>query len=30
MQAQPEDDRLNAVRGMTFAEMQVFFHDLKD
>jgi len=29
-QAQPEDDRLNAVRGMTFAEMQVFFRDLKD
>ena len=30
MQAQPEDDQLNAVRGMTFAEMQVFFHNLKD
>ena len=29
-QAQPEDDRLNAVRGMTFAEMQAFFRDLKD
>ena len=30
MQAQPEDDQLNAVRGMTFAEMLVFFRDLKD
>jgi len=30
MQAQPEDDRLNAVQGMTFAEMQAFFKDLKD
>jgi len=30
MQAQPEDDRLNVVRGMMFAEMQVFFKDLKD
>jgi len=30
MQAQPEDDRLNAVRGMSFAEMQAFFCDLKD
>jgi len=29
-QAQPEDDRLNAVQGMTFAEMQAFFRDLKD
>jgi len=29
-QAQPEDDRLNVVRGMTFAEMQAFFKDLKD
>ena len=29
-QAQPEDDRLNAVRGMSFAEMQAFFRDLKD
>ena len=29
-QAQPEDDRLNAVRGMTFAEMQAFFKDLKE
>jgi len=29
-QAQPEDDRLNAIRGMTFAEMQAFFKDLKD
>jgi len=29
-QAQPEDDRLNAVRGMSFAEMQAFFKDLKD
>jgi len=29
-QTQPEDDRLNAVRGMLFAEMQAFFHDLKD
>jgi len=29
-QAQPEDDRLNAVHGMMFAEMQAFFHDLKD
>jgi len=29
-QALPEDDRLNAVRGMTFAEMQAFFKDLKD
>jgi len=29
-QAQPEDDWLNAVRGMSFAEMQVFFRDLKD
>jgi len=29
-QAQPEDDWLNAVRGMTFAEMQAFFRDLKD
>ena len=29
-QAQPEDDRLNAVRRMTFAEMQAFFRDLKD
>jgi len=29
-QAQPEDDRLNTVRGMTFAEMQAFFKDLKD
>jgi len=30
VQAQPEDDQLNAVRGMTFAEMQAFFKDLKD
>jgi len=30
MQAQPEDDRLNAIRGMSFAEMQAFFRDLKD
>jgi len=30
MQAQLEDDWLNAVRGMMFAEMQVFFKDLKD
>ena len=29
-QAQPEDDWLNAVQGMTFAEMQAFFKDLKD
>jgi len=29
-QAQPEDDWLNAVRGMSFAEMQAFFRDLKD
>jgi len=29
-QAQPEDDQLNAVRGMTFAEMQAFFRHLKD
>jgi len=29
-QAQPEDDQLNAVRGMTFTEMQAFFRDLKD
>jgi len=29
-QAQPEDDRLNTVRGMSFAEMQAFFKDLKD
>jgi len=29
-QAQPEDDRLNAVRGMSFAEMQAFFKNLKD
>jgi len=29
-QAQPEDDRLNVVRGMSFAEMQAFFKDLKD
>jgi len=29
-QTQPEDDRLNAVRGMSFAEMQAFFKDLKD
>ena len=29
-QAQPEDDWLNVVRGMTFAEMQAFFKDLKD
>jgi len=29
-QAQPEDDWLNAVRGMTFAKMQAFFRDLKD
>ena len=28
-QAQPEDDRLNAVRGLSFAEMQAFFKDLK-
>jgi len=29
-QAQLDDDRLNAVRGMSFAEMQAFFRDLKD
>jgi len=29
-QAQPEDDWLDAVRGMSFAEMQAFFRDLKD
>jgi len=29
-QAQLENDRLNAVRGMSFAEMQAFFKDLKD
>ena len=29
-QAQPEDDQLNTVQGMTFAEMQAFFRDLKD
>jgi len=29
-QAQLEDDQLNVVQGMTFAEMQVFFKDLKD
>jgi len=30
MQAQPEDDRLNAVRGMTFAEMQAFLSRPRD
>jgi len=30
MQAQLKNDWLNAVRGMTFAEMQAFFKDLKD
>jgi len=29
-QAQLEDDQLNVVRGMMFAEMQAFFKDLKD
>ena len=29
-QTQPEDDRLNAVRGMSFAEIKAFFRDLKD